>query len=199
MLRLTAALGVDCNVRTEGRRGSIRFVVQGDGRELLRSELCRGGDAPRNIDLALKGTTTLDILVLDGGDGAACDHANLADAAISRLYTVTGGVIVLQEIPADTRFDDGAVATADVASYRPNAWGLYDMHGNAAEWTLSAYRPYPYRDDDRNTPAAEGQKVVRGGSFYDRPKRCRSTFRLSYPAWQRVHNVGFRVVLEGGS
>ena len=43
----------------------------------------------------------------------------------------------------------------------------------------------------------EDQKVVRGGSFFDRPQRCRSAFRLSYPSWQRVHNVGFRVVCEG--
>ena len=121
-------------------------------------------------------------------------HANVADSAIDRLYTVTGGVVVLQEIPSDTRFDDGAITTSDVGTYRPNAWGLFDTHGNAAEWTLSAYRPYPYRDDDRNSTAAEGRKVVRGGSFYDRPKRCRSSFRLSYPAWQPVHNVGFRVV-----
>jgi formylglycine-generating enzyme required for sulfatase activity len=38
--------------------------------------------------------------------------------------------------------------------------------------------------------------VVRGGSFHDRPMRCRSAFRLSYPAWQRVFSVGFRVVVE---
>ena len=48
----------------------------------------------------------------------------------------------------------------------------------------------------RNLPRSDGRKVVRGGSYYDRPKRCRSSFRLSYPAWQRVHNVGFRVVCD---
>ena len=69
------------------------------------------------------------------------------------------------------------------------------MHGNVAEWTLSAYRPYPYRDDDgRNSAKPEGRKVVRGGSFRDKPHRCRSGFRLDYPAWQRVFDVGFRVV-----
>jgi formylglycine-generating enzyme required for sulfatase activity len=69
------------------------------------------------------------------------------------------------------------------------------MHGNVAEWTLSTYRPYPYRDDDgRNTPTPEGRKAVRGGSFYDRRQRRRSSFRIDYPAWQKVFNVGFRVV-----
>ena len=102
----------------------------------------------------------------------------------------------ITEIPSDTHFDDRAVATAEVGSYQPNAWGLYDMHGNVAEWTRSTDKPYPYRDGDRNLLDPHGRKVVRGGSFYDRPKRCRSAFRLRYPAWQRVHNVGFRVVSE---
>ena len=39
--------------------------------------------------------------------------------------------------------------------------------------------------------------MVRGGSWYDRPPRCRSAFRLSYPAWRKVYNVGFRVVFDG--
>ena len=121
----------------------------------------------------------------------------MADKTLSRLYTTTGGVIVLQEIPSDERFADKFVATANVGSFRPNAWGLFDMHGNAAEWTLSAYKPYPYRaDEGRNSLSAAGRNVVRGGSFYDRPKRCRSSHRLAYPPWQSVHNVGFRIVVE---
>lgn len=138
-------------------------------------------------------------------------HANLADKALSIPPGNTGGLesnitahkgegvflssISGGNIPCDARFDDGAVATAQVGRYQANAWGLYDMHGNVAEWTLSTYSPYPYRGEDgRDEPNLEGRKVVRGGSFRDRPKRCRSAFRLSYPPWQRVHNVGFRVV-----
>jgi formylglycine-generating enzyme required for sulfatase activity len=121
-------------------------------------------------------------------------HANMADLALGRRPTATGGLLLLVDIPHDRRFDDGAVATAAAGSYLPNAWGLYDMHGNAAEWTLSRYAPYPYRDDGRNSATSGGRKVARGGSFRDRPKRCRAAFRLSYPAWQRVHDVGFRVV-----
>jgi len=50
--------------------------------------------------------------------------------------------------------------------------------------------------DGRDATDAAGEKVVRGGSFFDPPKRCRSTFRLRYPPWQRVFNVGFRVACE---
>ena len=101
-------------------------------------------------------------------------------------------------IPRDNRFDDGGFVTEPVGRYQPNLWGLHDMHGNAWEWTRSAYRLYPYHENDgRNDLALAGEeRVVRGGSWYDRPKRCTSSFRLFYPAWQRVFNVGFRVVCE---
>ncbi len=99
-------------------------------------------------------------------------------------------------IPRDNRFDDGALVTADVGSYKPNAWGLYDMHGNAWQWTRSAYRPYPYDDGDgRSEIASRERRVVRGGSWYDRPKRCTSSYRLAYQPYQPAFNVGFRVVV----
>ena len=77
------------------------------------------------------------------------------------------------------------------------------MHGNVAEWTRSTYAPYPCAELPTTGEAAEkesklGQihKVVRGGSWRDRPHRCSSAFRLSYPPYQKVFNVGFRVVIE---
>jgi formylglycine-generating enzyme required for sulfatase activity len=100
-------------------------------------------------------------------------------------------------VPRDARFNDKRLVTTDVGSYRPNRWGLHDMHGNVWEWTRSMYEPYPYKaNDGRNDVADAGRRVVRGGSWYDRPKRCRSAFRLSYPAWRKVYNVGFRIVVE---
>lgn len=85
-------------------------------------------------------------------------------------------------LPRDDRFDDGGFVTEPVGRYQPNAWGLHDLHGNAAEWTRSTY--------------PTGGKVVRGGSWRDRPFRCTSSYRLAYPAYQRVFNVGFRVIVE---
>jgi formylglycine-generating enzyme required for sulfatase activity len=100
-------------------------------------------------------------------------------------------------IPKDPRFNDGALLAVEPGRYQPNAWGLYDMHGNVAEWTRSAYRPYPYRPDDgREAATAEGRKVVRGGSWRDRPCRATSSARLGYEPFQKVYNVGFRVVCE---
>ncbi len=100
-------------------------------------------------------------------------------------------------IPKDNRFNDGGFISEKGGAYQPNAWGLLDMHGNVAEWTRSAFRPYPYRaDDGRNDPTADGARVVRGGSWRDRPQRARGAFRLSYRPYQPVYNVGFRVVCE---
>lgn len=126
-------------------------------------------------------------------------YANLADKTFSTgvmnargrmmpeggVTQTTGGVphLLLEGAKlTESRFDDGKHVTADAGSYKPNRWGLYDMHGNAAEWTLSEY--------------GKDRKAVRGGSFFDRPARSTSSFRLGYRSWQRVFNVGFRVVIN---
>jgi len=96
----------------------------------------------------------------------------------------------------DPRSNDGALHLAEVGSYEPNPWGLYDMHGNAAEWMRSDYKPYPYEDNDGRNAGGEGRKTVRGGSWHDRPFRSTSSYRLGYPQWQRVYHTGFRVVVE---
>jgi formylglycine-generating enzyme required for sulfatase activity len=102
-------------------------------------------------------------------------------------------------MPKIATVDDGSCVTADVGAYATNAWGLHDMHGNAAEWTRSLERRYPYQDaDGRNDPAVAGKRAVRGGSFQDRPQYARSAGRLAYPAWSGVYNVGFRVVCDVG-
>jgi formylglycine-generating enzyme required for sulfatase activity len=127
--------------------------------------------------------------------GVAADFSPWANVADLRM--AKGGFLremLVLSYPADERFDDGYIVTAPVGMLQPNAWGLHDMHGNVAEWTATSYRPYPYTaDDGRNDLSPKDPKVVRGGSFFDRPTRCRSAFRLAYPPWQAVYNVGFRV------
>jgi formylglycine-generating enzyme required for sulfatase activity len=124
--------------------------------------------------------------------------ANLADASL-RAVDLYGWGLPVGAIPpwrpADTRFNDRFRVSAPVGTYRPNAWGLHDMHGNVAEWTRSSAEPYPYADSDgRNDITAAQRRVVRGGSWDDRPDRARSAFRLSYWPYQKVYDVGFRVV-----
>jgi len=136
------------------------------------------------------GTTTE--MNYGGIDDDFAKHANLADVRVNNLARRDSP----KWIPCIKTVNDGAVVTDDVGRYQPNAWGLHDMHGNVAEWTASPYRPYPYK---HVATTGQAPRVVRGGSFYDRPKRARSAFRLAYPQWQRVFNVGFRVVCETGT
>jgi len=97
----------------------------------------------------------------------------------------------------DNRFDDGVLVSGEIGRYESNGWGIHDMHGNVCEWTRTSYVSYPYREDDgRNDLSGVKDKVVRGGSWYDRPVRARSAFRLAYRPYQKVFNVGFRVICQ---
>lgn len=72
-------------------------------------------------------------------------------------------------------------------------WGA-GVPGQLAEWTRTSYQPYPYRPEDgRNGESREGRKVVRGAKGIKVPNQRRDTYRLPYPWWQGVWNVGFRV------
>lgn len=72
---------------------------------------------------------------------------------------------------------------AKVGTKKPNAWGLHDMHGNAAEWTLDEYKPDAYATlEDNNpwmTPMVIHPRVYRGGSWDDDAKALRSAARLA--------------------
>lgn len=100
-------------------------------------------------------------------------------------------------IPQIPRVNDGGFLSEASGNWKPNPWGLSDLHGNVAEWTRSLYAPYPYREGDgRNAPAGGAKRVVRGGSWWDRPKHATASFRRAYRPYQPVYNVGFRVAVE---
>jgi formylglycine-generating enzyme required for sulfatase activity len=86
--------------------------------------------------------------------------------------------------------------TTPVGSFPANAWGLYDMHGNVAEWCQDRYGPYPSEAvKDPQGDLKGGARVLRGGSWGDDPRDCRAASRnWSAPADRDV-NVGCRVVL----
>jgi formylglycine-generating enzyme required for sulfatase activity len=122
-------------------------------------------------------------------------YANLSDATHHTVDYPHVPTALPPWRPADTRFDDGWRVSAPVGAFEPNLWGLFDMHGNVAEWTRSTYRPYSQAlSDDSNDQIA--RKTVRGGSWLDRPRRARSAFRLHYEPSQAIHDVGFRMVCE---
>ncbi|KST62496.1 sulfatase-modifying factor protein [Mastigocoleus testarum BC008] len=88
--------------------------------------------------------------------------------------------------------------TTEVGTFPPNAFGLYDMHGNVWEWCQDTWHDN-YKDalkdgslllDNDNRP----QRVLRGGSWGSLPKNCRSAARIRYVSDYGYDNLGFRVV-----
>jgi formylglycine-generating enzyme required for sulfatase activity len=99
--------------------------------------------------------------------------------------------------------------TTPVGQFPPNAFGLYDMHGNVWEWCLDDYhKSYEgaptdgsawFDEENDNLSQKQGGAMLRGGSWYDVPYSCRSASRFNYPSRDYVNlNVGFRVVCAVG-
>jgi formylglycine-generating enzyme required for sulfatase activity len=97
--------------------------------------------------------------------------------------------------------------TAKVGSYEPNAWGLYDMHGNVAQWCSDWYDPDYYRDSPKADPKGPAKgvlstdykdfyRVVRGGCWLDEARACRSAYRYRAMPHDAYRLIGFRVVCE---
>lgn len=87
--------------------------------------------------------------------------------------------------------------TTTVGSYQPNAFGLYDMHGNVWEWTRdvynASYQNLSTEDSENITAGNPNLLVLRGGSWYNSSSNCRSAFRQKLIFTSRSNHIGFRV------
>jgi formylglycine-generating enzyme required for sulfatase activity len=95
--------------------------------------------------------------------------------------------------------------TTAVGSYPPNAWGLHDLHGNVWEWCHDWFSEHYYLSDeagrDPHGPAAgtDKRRVLRGGSWNDYARYCRTAHRARSRPRNRRAFIGFRVALTVGT
>ncbi|BBE72624.1 SUMF1/EgtB/PvdO family nonheme iron enzyme [Oharaeibacter diazotrophicus] len=88
--------------------------------------------------------------------------------------------------------------TAEVGSFAPNPFGLYDVHGNVAEWVADCWTPNHQGAPTDGSPRGGdcGRRVVKGGAWYFEPAAARVAARTSYPEDKRLNVVGFRIARD---
>ena len=98
-----------------------------------------------------------------------------------------------------TEYGDETAGSAIVGSYKPNHWGLYDMHGNIAEWCLDWWYGDDYSPETVTDPTGDAygeSRAVRGGSWsHYNARACRSAYRENSPPSSRHWHQGFRLVI----
>ncbi len=131
--RFTARVGIDDDV---GDRGSVVFIIEGDGKELGRSPLMRGGMPSHALSVDLTGVRHLALRVTDGGDDDRFDHADWAEAA----FQVSGKKpVILAPPPLPTRWQLG--------------------EGSTTVWPVASETRLPHEDFIEQGGRRVGQKV----------------------------------------
>lgn len=113
--------------------------------------------------------------------------SELADYASTYVYASEQGIAYRKE-------------TTKVGSFMPNAFGLYDLHGNVCEWCADPWHEnYQGAPNNSKVWAQNGNqawRTLRGGSWANKPSQCRSAYRSGYPKHLLNRVIGFRVAMD---
>ncbi len=118
---------------------------------------------------------------------------------IANLYDASSAKVFPEWEKFRLKGDDGYAFTAPVGHFKPNPFGLYDMHGNVWQW-VSDFHGDDYfahsPTDDPQGPATGRLHVRRGGGWMSWPMYARSSFRNYNTPQSRYYNLGFRVARD---
>ncbi|MCQ2088758.1 MAG: SUMF1/EgtB/PvdO family nonheme iron enzyme [Fibrobacter sp.] len=144
-------------------------------------EFCQaiGGDLPTEAQWEFAGRA-------DNNEGAIWNLDEKPDAGAYAVYRENSYKLLKQ--------DSSAYGPQAVASKKPNAWGLYDMSGNVAEWTKDAYFMFSLIVESSNPTGAwmGSHKVYKGGSWKDKEKYLNLTTRDDEDPRYWSNHIGFR-------
>ena len=134
------------------------------------------------------------------GDGSAMRISSNMDVSLDLLgrYQYNGGKIGANSGTDPAATCEAANGTAIVGSYRPNDWGLYDMHGNVFEWCLDWYADDITALNGTVNTVSGAYRMARGGSWNFAANICRPAYRYCHVSTLRISYFGFRVACTAG-
>jgi len=184
-------------INGQGDQHPVTNITQNDARNFCEWLRKRADGRVRMREVRLPGEAEWEFACRAGGqgrfslgddDGRLAEFANTADGTAREKFPDWMGI----------QQNDGHVFMVPVGQFKPNDFGLYDMHGNVWEFCEGYYGRYSALPKEGNALQTvlqgEGRPVMRGGAYYTGPAACRSANRYVVGLGGRYASGGFRVL-----